>query len=228
MTGVVIRVVVADDHHIVRAGVRSVLERTDDIVVVGEADEGASAVAVTRAQRPDVVLMDLRMPGVDGLEATRRIRADGRLAEVRIIVLTIFDADDHVFDAIRHGASGFLLKDAEPDELRHAVRVVASGGAFLSPAVTGPVLAALAVTPQPHGAERLAALSSREQDVLVQVAQGLSNEAIATALGMSPATARTHVSRIMTKLHARDRTQLVVTAYETGLVTPGTTGAQNG
>jgi DNA-binding NarL/FixJ family response regulator len=218
----VIRVVLVDDQHLVRAGFRALLERDEGIAVVGEADDGGPGVDVVVAQRPDVVLMDIRMPGVDGLEATRRIVGDERLRNVRVVVLTTFDADEYVFEAIRIGASGFLLKDTEPDELRRAVRVIATGEALLSPSVTRRVLRAVASTAARPAADRLEQLTDREREVLAEVGAGRSNEEIAGALYISPATARTHVSRIMTKLQARDRAQLVVLAYETGLVTPGT------
>jgi DNA-binding NarL/FixJ family response regulator len=218
----VIRVVLVDDQHLVRAGFRALLERDEDIGVVGEADDGARAVEVVAAQRPDVVLMDVRMPGVDGLEATRRIVGDDRLRDVKVVVLTTFDADEYVFEAIRIGAVGFLLKDIEPDELRRAVRVAASGDALLSPSVTRRVLQAVATTTARPSTERLRYLTDREREVLAEVGAGRSNDEIASRLFMSPATARTHVSRILTKLAARDRSQLVVIAYETGLVTRGT------
>lgn len=177
---------------------------------------------------PDVVLIDVRMPEMDGLEATRQILADDRLAGVKIIVLTTFDADDYVFEAIRIGASGFLLKDAEPDELRQAVRVVAAGHALLAPGVTARVMRAVGSIGEPLSDARLAGLTEREREVLAQVGAGLSNDQIGAALFMSPATARTHVSRVMTKLHARDRAGLVVIAYDTGLVRPGHVGLGDG
>jgi DNA-binding NarL/FixJ family response regulator len=214
----VIRVVLVDDQQLVRAGFRALLERADDIVVVGEGADGASGVDAVVAERPDVVLMDIRMPGLDGLEATRRIVGDERLRDVKVVVLTTFDADEYVFEAIRLGASGFLLKDTGPDDLRAAVRVVAAGDGLLSPKVTRRVMRAVSVSAAlPTGAERLDQLTEREREVLGEVGAGRSNEEIARALHMSPATARTHVSRILTKLHARDRSQLVVIAYETGL-----------
>ena len=223
-----IRVALVDDQHLVRAGLRALLERPGDITVVGEAGDGDAGVALVRAERPDVVLMDVRMPGTDGLAATRLIVADPALRDVRVVVLTTFDADEHVFEAIRLGASGFLLKDAGPDELRRAVRVVAAGEALLAPAVTRRVLQAVAATPARSatpGGERLAQLTEREREILAEVGTGRSNDEIAEALSISPATARTHVSRVMTKLAARDRAQLVVIAYETGLVTPGSRDA---
>ena len=214
-----VRVVVADDQPVVRAGFRTLLELAADVDVVGEAADGAEAVAVARATRPDVVLMDIRMPVVDGLEATRRIVDDPHLAGVRVLVLTTFEVDEYVFEALRAGASGFLLKDVEPDDLRAAVRVVAAGQSLLAPAVTRRVIDELAARqgPEPVGAERLDLLTEREREVVGLVARGLSNDEIGRALIMSPLTAKTHVSRAMTKLGLRDRAQLVVFAYETRL-----------
>ena len=212
-----IRVVLVDDQHLVRAGLRALLERAGDIAVVGEAADGASGVVTVGAERPDVVLMDLRMPGVDGLAATRRIMADRHLGGVRILVLTTFDADEHVLEAIRAGASGYLLKDAGPDELRRAVRLTAEGEAVLAPSLTRRVLDLAVSRPRPDTTS-LAVLTTREREVLAEVGIGRSNGEIADQLHMSPATARTHVSRIMAKLHARDRVRLVIIAHETGLV----------
>jgi len=218
-----IRVLVADDQTLVRAGLRTLLESDDDLQVVGEAGDGAEAVEAARRLRPDVVLMDIRMPVLDGLEATRRIVADELLAEVRVVVLTTFDLDENVYEALRAGASGFLAKDVDPAELRHAVRVVARGDALLSPGVTRRLIAEFAARPthQPAAAYRLEVLTDREREVLSLVGEGLGNDDIAARLYMSPATAKTHVSRIMTKLAVHDRAQLVVLAYETGLVRPG-------
>jgi DNA-binding NarL/FixJ family response regulator len=217
-----IRVLLADDQTLVRSGFRALLERAEDIEVVGEAADGAEAVERVRTERPDVVLMDIRMPGVDGLEATRRLAADGSLASVRVIMLTTFELDEYVFEALHAGASGFLLKDVEPDELRSAVRVVARGEALLSPSVTRRLIREFVAQPGRHHPppEALAELTTREREVLALVAQGLSNQEIAERLVISPATAKTHVSRTMMKLHAHDRAQLVVLAYETGLVRP--------
>ncbi|MGH4012625.1 MAG: response regulator [Pseudonocardiaceae bacterium] len=215
-----IRVALVDDQPLVRAGLRALLDRAEDITIVGEAADGASGLALVAVQRPDVVLMDIRMPGMDGLEATRRILADDRLRAVQVVVLTTFDADEHVFEAIRSGAAGFLLKDTTPDDLRRAVRVVASGDALLAPAITRRVMQAAATRPR-LAEDRLAVLTDRERDVLAEVGAGRSNDEIAARLFISPATARTHVSRLLTKLGARDRSQLVVLAYETGLVVPG-------
>jgi DNA-binding NarL/FixJ family response regulator len=217
-----IRVLLADDQALVRAGFGALLDAQADIEVVGEASDGAEAVEQAARLRPDVVLMDIRMPRLDGLEGTRAIVADPRLAATRIIIVTTFDADDYVFEAIRSGASGFLVKDTEPVELIRAVRVVAGGEALLSPSVTRRLIAQFATsarTPRP-GAE-LGLLTDREKEVAALVAGGLSNEQIAERLFVSPLTAKTHVSRAMTKLGARDRAQLVVFAYESGLVRPG-------
>ena len=217
-----ISVVIVDDQHLVRAGVRALLERAPDIEVVGEGVDGESGLRAVVQFRPDVVLMDVRMPGLDGVTATRRITADPRLSDVAVVVLTTFDADEHVFEAIRSGARGFLLKDTEPDDLRRAVRVVAAGGSLLSPTVTGRVMqAAAAGTPTRDRAELLVPLTHREREVLAEVGAGLTNDEIGRRLLMSGATARTHVSRVMAKLGARDRAQLVVIAYESGLLTPG-------
>ncbi|GAB2585473.1 response regulator transcription factor [Streptomyces capparidis] len=225
MTPAPIRVLIADDHRLVRAGFRSILEDEDDIEVVGEASTGAEAVALAHELRPDVVLMDIRMPEEDGLAATRRIVSDERLAGVRVLVLTTFDVDDYVYGALRAGASGFLVKDTEPMELLHGVRVCARGDALIAPTVTRRLIAEFAVRArQPDPSPRLNALTDREREVLVLVGEGLTNDEIARRLVLSPATAKTHVSRVMTKLGARDRVQLVVLAYETGLVTPGWLG----
>ncbi|MGJ3224142.1 response regulator [Micromonospora aurantiaca (nom. illeg.)] len=215
-----IRVVLVDDQHLVRTGLRALLDRAPDIEVVGEAGDGGSALSVVREQRPDIVLMDVRMPGGDGLEATRRILTDPMLDGVQVVMLTTFDDDEYLFEAIRAGAAGFLLKDTPPDALRDAVRTVAGGDALLSPAVTRRVLAAAARSPVADPA-RLAGLTGRERDVLAQVGAGRSNAEIGQALFLSPDTARTYVSRLLQKLNARDRAQLVVIAYESGLVRPG-------
>src|SRR5579859_620364 len=217
------RVLLADDQSLIRAGFRILLESADDIEVVGDAADGAQAVELARRLRADVVLMDIRMPNVDGLEATRRIAADEDLAGVRVIILTTFESDEYVYQAIRSGASGFLVKDVEPAELIHAVYVVARGDALLAPSVTRRLITDLASSPQraPADARVLESLTPREREVLTLVAAGLSNDEIAGRLFLSPLTAKTHVSRIMTKLNARDRAQLVVLAYECGLVVPG-------
>ncbi|MFF5937421.1 response regulator [Streptomyces sp. NPDC012508] len=220
-----IRVVLADDQTLVRAGFRSILADEDDIEVVGEAADGEQAITLARELRPDVVLMDIRMPGLDGLEATRRITADARLEGVRVVILTTFDVDDYVYGALRAGASGFLVKDTEPMELLHGVRVVARGDALIAPAVTRRLIAEFAGrSRQPDPSPRLNALTEREREVMGLVGAGLSNDEIARRLVLSPATAKTHVSRIMTKLDVRDRAQLVILAYESGMITPGWMG----
>jgi DNA-binding NarL/FixJ family response regulator len=217
-----IRVAIADDQPLVRAGLTTLVSYADDLDLVGESDNGADAVELARRARPDVFLMDIRMPRVDGLEATRRITSDGQLAGVRIIILTTFDLDEYVHEALRSGASGFLLKDARPEDILNAVRVVAAGDALLAPRVTRRLIERFAAQPTPADpATALAELTDRETEVLVLVAQGLSNAEIASQLYISLFTTKTHVSRILTKLHARDRAQLVVRAYESGLVTPG-------
>jgi DNA-binding NarL/FixJ family response regulator len=220
-TTAAVRVAIVDDQQLVRAGLRALLDRAPDITVIGEAADGASGTALVKAERPDVVLMDVRMPGTDGLEATRQIIADPRLRDVRVVVLTTYDEDESLFAAIRAGAAGFLLKDTGPDELRAAVRTVAAGEALLSPSVTRRVLDAVAAARPRLTPERVAGLTAREREVLVQVATGRSNAEIGAVLSISSATARTYVSRLLTKLDARDRAQLVVIAYESGLVHPG-------
>jgi DNA-binding NarL/FixJ family response regulator len=225
--GTVIRVLLADDQALIRAGFRVLLDSADGIEVVGEAGNGAEAADLAAQLRADVVLMDIRMPGTDGLEATRRIAADEGLAGVRIIILTTFESDEYVYQAIRAGASGFLVKDAEPADLIQAVRVVAGGDALLAPRVTRRLITDLASRPERPRIDghQLDVLTEREREVLSLVAGGLSNDEIATQLYVSPLTAKTHVSRILTKLAARDRAQLVVLAYESGLVIPGTRDA---
>jgi DNA-binding NarL/FixJ family response regulator len=217
----VIRVVLADDQALVRAGFRALLDAQDDIEVVGEANDGDEAVRLVRRLAPDVVLMDIRMPGTDGLAATRAIAGDERLSGARIIILTTFELDEYVFEAIRSGASGFLVKDTEPVELLRAVRAVADGDALLSPSVTRRLIGEFAnKTRESRPAPTLDVLTEREREVMALVAEGLTNDEIAERLYVSPMTAKTHVSRAMTKLGARDRAQLVVFAYESGLVRP--------
>jgi DNA-binding NarL/FixJ family response regulator len=216
-----ITVLVADDQELVRVGLRTLIDSEDGLGIVGEAADGLAAVAAARASRPDVVLMDIRMPGIDGLEATRRISADPDLARTKVVVLTTFELDQYVFDALRYGASGFLLKDTKPPELLRAVRLVAGGDSLLSPSVTRTVVREF-VSRSPHTLRphpRLHTLTEREREVVSLVAEGLSNDEIAGRLVVSPATARTHVSRAMIKLGARDRAQLVVFAYQSGLAT---------
>jgi DNA-binding NarL/FixJ family response regulator len=217
-----IRVLLADDQALVRAGFRALLDAEPDIEVVGEAGDGAQAVRLAAQTRPDVILMDIRMPGMDGLAATRRIAADPTQAEVRIVILTTFEVDEYVFEALRSGAAGFLVKDTEPVELVRGVRAVAAGDALLSPSVTRRVIEQFAVrAASPAPPRELATLTDREREVTALVGAGLSNDEIARQLVVSPATAKTHVSRAMVKLGARDRAQLVVFAYEAGLVRPG-------
>ena len=212
----------ADDQALVRAGFRALLDAQDDIEVVAEATDGEEAVRLARTHKPDIVLMDIRMPGMDGLQATRAIAADGALEDVRVVILTTFDLDEYVFETLRIGASGFLVKSTEPAELLHAVRVVTAGDALLSPGVTKRLVAEFAQRAKnPASTPALEALTDREREVMGLVAEGLSNEEIAERLVVSPATAKTHVSRAMVKLGARDRAQLVVFAYETGLARPG-------
>ena len=221
-----IRVLLADDQALIRAGFRVLLEAADDIEVVGEAVNGEQAIELARSGRPDVILMDIRMPGTDGLAATHVIATDATLDGTKIVILTTFETDEYVYQALRAGASGFLVKDTEPEELIRAVRVVHRGEALLSPSVTRRLIASLAsrapagqaaVRPSPD----LARLTEREREVLGLVARGLSNDEIAGKLFQSPLTTKTHVSRIITKLAVRDRAQLVVIAYESGLVVPG-------
>ena len=217
-----IRVALADDQHLIRAGFRSLLQAEDDIDVVGEAATGRDTVDLARRTRPDVVLMDIRMPDGDGLWATEQIVADPELAGTRVIVVTTFELDEYVARAIRAGASGFLVKDTEPVELIRAVHVVADGDALLSPRVTKRLLERVAVgMREPPSTDRLDSLTEREREVLALVGEGLTNDEIGRRLYVSPLTAKTHVSRIMAKLLARDRVRLVVVAYETGLVVPG-------
>ncbi|WP_157007984.1 response regulator [Agromyces laixinhei] len=217
-----IRVVIVDDQELVRAGLRPLAERDGDILVIGEAADGRSGLSRVRELRPDVVLMDIRMPVMDGLEATRAIVADAAFDGIRVLILTTFDEDDHVYEAVRAGASGYLLKDVSPDDLRAAIRTVAAGDALLSPTITAKVMRAVAAGhASPPDQTPLEGLSDREREVLTLIGRGNTNDEIAAALFLSPATARTYVSRLLGKLSARDRAALVVLAYETGLVAPG-------
>jgi DNA-binding NarL/FixJ family response regulator len=218
-----IRVVLADDQALVRAGFRMLIDSEPGLEVVGEAADGEQALAVIRQRVPDVVLMDIRMPVMNGLETTRQVLADDALRAVRVLMLTTFEIDEYVFEALRSGASGFVVKDIEPSDLLQAVRVVASGEALLSPRVTRRLIAEFVTRPTYRSTNpaRLATLTEREREVLARVAAGATNDEIAGALFLSPSTVKTHVSRAMSKLDARDRAQLVVIAYETGLVTPG-------
>jgi DNA-binding NarL/FixJ family response regulator len=220
----VIRVLLVDDQALIRAGFRALLEHTDDIVVVAEATDGEQAVSLAATTRPDVVLMDIRMPGVDGLEATRRIADGADFAGVRVLILTTFESDEYVYEALRSGASGFVVKDTEPADLIQAVRIVAAGDALLSPSVTRRLIADIAAKARPDRSAsdyHIERLTDRERQVLALVGRGQSNDEIAADLFLSPYTAKTHVSRVITKLGVRDRAQLVVIAYETGLVTVG-------
>jgi DNA-binding NarL/FixJ family response regulator len=218
----VTRVVIADDQALVRTGFSVIVDSAPDLEVVGQASDGAEAVEVVRTTTPDVVLMDIRMPVMDGLEATRRITGDPATAASRVVILTTFDLDEYVYDALRAGASGFLLKDTLPEALLAAIRVVGAGDALIAPAITRRLIEEFAHRPEPSEASRkpIAELTDRELEVLGMVARGLSNSELAAELFMSPATAKTHVSRLLTKLHARDRAQLVMIAYETGIAVP--------
>ena len=219
-----IRVLLVDDQVLLRSGLRALLSAEADIEIVGEASDGAEAQAMVAELQPDVVLMDIRMPGVDGLAATKAITADPRLSDVRIVILTTFELDEYIFEALRSGATGFLVKDTEPAELIRAVRTAAAGDSLLSPGATRSLIGEYATRAKPAAmSPDLDVLTSREREVMVLVAGGLTNDEIAAQLVISPTTAKTHVSRTMIKLGARDRAQLVVYAYETGLVAPGWT-----
>ncbi len=222
-----IRVLVADDQELVRRGFCALIAAEDGLEIVGEASTGAGAVDQAFATRPDVILMDIRMPELDGIAATERITTDERLDGTRVLILTTFDLDQYVYDALRSGASGFLLKDTAPQQLLDAIRVVAAGDALIAPGITRRLISEFAARPNATSdTSVLAQLTRRERDVLAEVGRGRNNAEIAERLLISPLTAKTHVSRIMTKLAARDRAQLVVIAYETGLVTPGDTPSE--
>jgi DNA-binding NarL/FixJ family response regulator len=217
----VIRILLADDQALIRSGIRALLEAEDDIEVVAEACDGKQAVALARQHRPDIALVDIQMPVLDGIEATRQIVADEQLASVRVVMLTNFGLDEYIFQALRAGASGFLLKDTQPAELLQALRVAMSGDALLSPAVTRRLISEfVARPPDALAAAGMEALTNREREVVAMAAHGLSNDEIAGVMVLSPTTAKTHVSRAMIKLGARDRAQLVVFAYQSGLVSP--------
>lgn len=217
-----IRVLLADDQELVRGGFGALINAEVGLEVVGEAATGAEAIDQAFATRPDVILMDIRMPELDGIAATARITADDRLSGTRVLVLTTFDLDQYVYDALRAGASGFLLKDTAPHQLLDAIRIVAAGDALIAPTITRRLISEFAARPDPASSQAtLSGLTDRERDVLIEVGRGFNNSEIAEQLFISPLTAKTHVSRIMSKLEARDRARLVVIAYETGLVTPG-------
>jgi DNA-binding NarL/FixJ family response regulator len=217
----VIRVLLADDQPLIRSGFRALLDIEDDITVVAEAADGGEAVALAEQHLPDIALIDVRMPVVDGIEATRRIAADPALAGVHVVILTNYGLDEYVFDALRAGAAGFLVKDIQPEDFLHAVRVAARGDALLAPSITRKLIDRYVTQPLETGAPAgLEHLTNREREAVTLVAQGLANDQIADRMVISPLTAKTHINRAMTKLHARDRAQLVVFAYESGLVTP--------
>ncbi|MFI5909467.1 response regulator [Dactylosporangium sp. NPDC051541] len=216
-----IRVLLVDDQPLIRSGFRALLDAEDDIQVVGEAGDGGDGVALARQHHPDVVLVDVRMPGVDGIEATRRIAADPDLTAVHVVVLTNYGLDEYVLGALRAGAAGFLVKDILPEDFLHAVRVAARGDALLAPSITRRLIERyVAHPPSPTATTALRQLTTREREAVTLVAQGMSNDEIAAGMVITPITAKTHINRAMTKLHARDRAQLVVIAYESGLVTP--------
>jgi DNA-binding NarL/FixJ family response regulator len=217
----VIRVLLVDDQPLLRRGFRALLDVEDDIDVVAEAADGKEALALAKEHLPDIALIDIQMPVMDGVEATRRIAADPALAGVHVVILTNYGFDEYVFDALRAGAAGFLVKDIQPEDLLHAVRVAARGDAMLAPSITRMLISRYVAYPLTTGAgTQLKELTNREREAVALAAQGLSNDQIADRMVISPATAKTHISRAMAKVHARDRTQLVVLAYETGLVTP--------
>ena len=217
-----IRVLLVDDQPLIRSGFRALLDIEDDIEVVAEAADGRAGVALAREHRPDIALIDIQMPVVDGIEATRRIAADPDLAGVHVVILTNYGLDEYVYDALRAGAAGFLVKDILPEDFLHAIRVAARGDALLAPSITRKLIDRYVTQPPPlNSGDSLAALTNRELQAVALVAQGLSNDQIAARLVISPTTAKTHINRAMTKLHARDRAQLVILAYESGLVAPG-------
>jgi DNA-binding NarL/FixJ family response regulator len=219
--GAVIRILLVDDQALIRAGFRALIEAEDDLTVVAEAANGAEAVTLAARHKPDVALVDIQMPVLDGIEATRRIVADPALAGTHVVILTNYGIDEHVYEGLRAGAAGFMVKDTEPVDLLHGIRVAARGDALLSPAITRRLIGEYVSRPPRSGrAAELDALTNREREVMALAARGLSNDDIADRMVISVATAKTHISRAMTKLHARDRAQLVVLAYETGLVTP--------
>jgi DNA-binding NarL/FixJ family response regulator len=224
-----IRVLLADDQALVRVGLRTLIEHEDGMELVGEAVDGKEAVAAAQALRPDVVLMDVSMPVLDGVEATRQIAADEQLADLRVLIVTSYETEEYIFEALRAGASGFLLKDTDPAELLRAIRVLADGDALLAPSVTRALISRFASHPSTGRItpEQVRWLTERERDVTALVAAGLSNDEIAERLVISPATAKTHVSRAMRKVRAHDRAQLVVLAYESGLVVPGRLAADD-
>jgi DNA-binding NarL/FixJ family response regulator len=215
-----IRVLLADDQPLIRSGFRALLDVEDDIEVVAEAADGTQALALARQHLPDIALIDIQMPTMDGIEATRRIAADPALASVHVVILTNYGLDEYVFNALRAGAAGFLVKDIEPDDFLHAVRVAARGDALLAPSITRKLINRYVAQPPSTGTSGLTELTNREREAVALVAQGLSNDQIADRMVISPLTAKTHINRAMMKLHARDRAQLVVLAYESGLVTP--------
>ncbi|MEU5405489.1 response regulator transcription factor [Nocardia asteroides] len=217
-----IRVLLVDDQPLIRSGFRALLDVEDDIEVVAEAADGAQGVELARLHRPDIALVDIQMPRVDGIETTRRIAADPDLAAVHVVILTNYGLDEYVFDALRAGAAGFLVKDIEPEDFLHALRVAARGDALLAPSITRRLIARYVTQPRTTGTPAaLAELTTREREAVALAARGMSNDEIAAHMVISPHTAKTHLNRAMTKLHARDRAQLVVLAYESGLVTPG-------
>jgi DNA-binding NarL/FixJ family response regulator len=219
----VIRVLLVDDQPLIRSGFRALLDAEDDIKVVAEAGDGDQGVMLARQHLPDVVLLDIRMPRVDGIEATRRIATDPALDAVHVVVLTNYGLDEYVFDALRAGAAGFLVKDVLPEDFLHAIRVAARGDALLAPSITRRLIDRyVAQRPRANAAAALTQLTTREREAVTLVAHGLSNNEIAAQMMISPVTAKTHVNRAMTKLHARDRAQLVIIAYESGLITPAT------